>query len=193
MRFFPALLGVGVVPLAYLTLRELRCGVTTALVGSSFVLFENGHITQSRYILLDSPLVFFTALTVFFWVSFANLDHNRAFTEEWWLRLFLVGLSLGAVVSVKWVGLFTIATVGVATLLQLWYLLGDLRVTPRMFAKHFLARALCLIAVPIIFYMLMFAIHFQILQSSGDGDGFMSAPFQHTLSGRGMSDTYAGA
>ncbi|SRR5258708_31619290 len=195
MRLLPALLGVGVVPLTYLTLRELRCGVTSALVGSLSVLFENGYVTQSRHILLDSPLVFFTALTVYFWVSFANLDreHSRAFTEEWWLRLFLTGLSLGAVVSVKWVGLFTIATVGVATLFQLWYLLGDLRVTPRMFAKHFLARAICLIATPILFYMMMFAIHFQILQSSGDGDGFMSAPFQHTLSGRGMSDTYAGA
>jgi dolichyl-phosphate-mannose-protein mannosyltransferase len=169
--------------------------VTTALVGSLFILFENGFITQSRHILLDSPLVFFTALAVFCWVSFTNEDreHSHAFTEEWWLWLTLTGLSLGAVVSVKWVGLFTIATVGVATIIQLWYLLGDLRVTPRMFIKHFLARALCLIVLPIFFYMAMFAIHFQILQSSGDGDGFMSAPFQHTLSGRGMSDTYAGA
>ncbi|KAF8334982.1 glycosyltransferase family 39 protein [Cantharellus anzutake] len=178
MRMLPALLGVGVVPLAYLTLRQLRCGVTTALVGSLFILFENGFITQSRHILLDSPLVFFTALAVFCWVSFTNEDreHSHAFTEEWWLWLTLTGLSLGAVVT---------------TIIQLWYLLGDLRVTPRMFIKHFLARALCLIVLPIFFYMAMFAIHFQILQSSGDGDGFMSAPFQHTLSGRGMSDTYA--
>jgi dolichyl-phosphate-mannose-protein mannosyltransferase len=42
------------------------------------------------------------------------------------------------------------------------------------------------------FYMAMFAIHFAILGSSGEGDGFMSSEFQHTLGGRGMADTYAG-
>jgi len=39
--------------------------------------------------------------------------------------------------------------------------------------------------------MAMFEIHFLILENSGDGDGFMSAEFQHTLGGRGMADTYA--
>jgi dolichyl-phosphate-mannose-protein mannosyltransferase len=41
--------------------------------------------------------------------------------------------------------------------------------------------------------MVMFEIHFLILENSGEGDGFMSAEFQHTLGGRGMSDTFAGA
>ena len=194
MRLLPALMGVGVVPLSYLTLRGLDCGPTSALLGSTFILFENGLITQSRHILLDSPLIFFTALTTFCWVAFSNenQDRARAFTEKWWLWLILTGLSLGAVASCKWVGLFTIATVGLDTIRQLWNLLGDLRVPPRLFVKHLLARALCLILLPIFFYMSMFAIHFQILQSSGDGDGFMSSAFQHTLSGRGMEPTYAG-
>lgn len=194
MRLLPAVMGVGVVPLSFLTLRGLDCGTTSAILGAAFILFENGLITQSRHILLDSPLIFFTALTVFCWVAFSNEDQEkgRAFTEKWWLWLILTGLSLGAVVSCKWVGLFTIATVGLDTVRQLWNLLGDLRVPPRLFVKHFLARALCLIVLPIFFYMSMFAIHFQILQSSGDGDGFMSSSFQHTLSGRGMEATYAG-
>jgi dolichyl-phosphate-mannose-protein mannosyltransferase len=75
----------------------------------------------------------------------------------------------------------------------MWVLLGDLRVPPRLWIKHIYARALCLILVPIIFYMVMFEIHFLILENSGEGDGFMSAEFQHTLGGRGMSDTFAGA
>ena len=40
--------------------------------------------------------------------------------------------------------------------------------------------------------VLMFPIHFLILQNSGDGDGFMSSEFQQTLGGRGMADTFAG-
>ena len=192
MRMVPATLGVATIPLAYLTLRALDCRVTTALLASLFITFENGMITQSRHILLDSPLIFFTALTIFLWCGFCNEDKHEPFTTSWWSWLTLSGLSLGAVVSCKWVGLFTIATLGISTLCQLWNLLGDVRVTARLFIRHFMARALCLIVVPVVFYMAMFQIHFLVLQNSGEGDGFMSSDFQHTLGGRSMADTYAG-
>lgn len=55
-----------------------------------------------------------------------------------------------------------------------------------------MARALCLIVIPIMFYLFMFQIHFLVLANSGEGDGFMSAEFQHTLGGHRMQDTYAG-
>lgn len=55
-----------------------------------------------------------------------------------------------------------------------------------------MARAICLILVPLAFYMAMFRIHFAILRNSGDGDAFMTSEFQHTLDGKGMQDTYAG-
>ena len=192
MRMVPAALGVATIPVAYLTLRALDCRATTALLSTVFLIFENGLITQSRHILLDSPLVFFTALTAFLFVGFSNENRQEPFTERWWAWLVLTGLSLGAVLSCKWVGLFTVATVGVCTILQLWLLLGDLRVKPRTWARHFFARALCLIAIPILFYMTMFELHFIILGSSGEGDTFMSSEFRQTL-GRGMPDTYAGA
>ncbi|KDQ14229.1 glycosyltransferase family 39 protein [Botryobasidium botryosum FD-172 SS1] len=191
MRALPAVMGLAVVPLTYLTLRGLDCRATTALLGSVLVAFENSLITQSRLILLDSPLIFFTSLSTFCWVGFSNEDKAEPFTEQWWFWLTLTGLSLGAVVSCKWVGLFTIALVGLCTIRQLWLLLGDMRVPPRLFVKHFCARALCLIVLPITFYMAMFEIHFLILQNSGEGDGFMSSEFQHTLQGRGMADTFA--
>ncbi|KAJ7911129.1 mannosyltransferase 1 [Mycena leptocephala] len=191
MRLVPALFGVATIPLSYLTLRGLDCRATTALLASVLITFENGLVTQSRYILLDSPLIFFTALTIFFWVGFSNEDKHEPFTESWWVFLFMSGMSLGATFSCKWVGLFTIATIGLSTVNQLWALLGDLRIPPRVWLRHFVARALCLIVVPILFYMAMFQIHFMILGSSGDGDGFMSSEFQHTLGGRGMSDTFA--
>jgi dolichyl-phosphate-mannose-protein mannosyltransferase len=193
MRMLPALMGVSLIPLTYLTLRALGTSVTTATLGGILITFENGLIAQSRLILLDSPLIFFTALTIFLWVKFSNEDYyGTPFSKLWWRYLFLSGLSLGAVVSCKWVGLFTIATVGVCTLNQLWRLLGNLKVSPRAWLRHFFARSLCLIVVPVAFYMAMFQIHFLILNRSGDGDGFMSSEFQHTLIGHGMDDTYAG-
>jgi dolichyl-phosphate-mannose-protein mannosyltransferase len=193
MRLFPALLGLFLIPLTYLTLLSLRLSLPSAILGALLITFDNALITQSRLILLDSYLVFFTALTIFFWVRFSALDSDgRAFTRAWWRYLFLSGLGLGATFSCKWVGLFTIASVGVGTLRQLWLLLGNLKVTPRMWARHFMARALCLIVVPMAFYMAMFQVHFWILNQSGEGDGFMSSEFQHTLQGHGMDDTYAG-
>ena len=97
---------------------------------------ENGLLTQSRLILLDSPLIIFTALTALSWTCFTNQHEqgpSKAFDFNWWFWLIATGFSLGATVSVKWVGLFTIAWVGSLTLVQLWVLLGDTKtVTPVM-------------------------------------------------------------
>ncbi|WAR19528.1 POMT2-like protein [Mya arenaria] len=49
--------------------------------------------------------------------------------------------------------------------------------------KHFLARALCLIGLPVICYMLIFAVHFKVLYKTGGGDGFYSSQFQSQLEG----------
>ncbi|KAK4049599.1 Dolichyl-phosphate-mannose--protein mannosyltransferase 1 [Microbotryomycetes sp. JL201] len=198
MRLLPATLGLLLVPMTYLTLRALQTRPTSALAGALLIMFDNSFVTQSRFILLDSPLVFFTALSALCWICFTNENdaardrsgQSGPFSRPWWTWLVLTGLSLGAVVSCKWVGLFTIATVGLLTVHQLWTLLGDLRVPLPLLARHFAARAVCLIAVPSLFYLSMFAIHFAILSNSGDGDGFMSSEFQHTLRGHGMEDTY---
>lgn len=71
-----------------------------------------------------------------------------------------------------------------------------------MWTKHFLARLLCLIIIPIGFYMAMFGIHFLCLVNPGDGDGFMSSEvllpqihsnkkFQQSLNNKRSPDTYA--
>lgn len=97
-------------------------------------MIENGLLTQARLILLDSPLMIATAFTGLAFISFSNQHEqgpSKAFEPSWWFWLAMTGLGLGATVSVKWVGLFTIAWVGTITLLQLWVLLGDVKtVTP---------------------------------------------------------------
>jgi dolichyl-phosphate-mannose-protein mannosyltransferase len=79
-------------------------------------------------------LIFFTALTALSFSCFTNqqeLGPSHAFGGPWWFWLVFTGLSLGATLSVKWVGLFTMAWVGSLTALQLWVLLGDSKtVTP---------------------------------------------------------------
>lgn len=121
-----------------------------------------------------------------------ELGHQHAFTPNWWFWLSFTGLALGATASVKWVGLFTIAWVGSLTVLQLWTLLGDsANVSPATWLKHFFARLWCLVAIPVGFYMAMFAIHFTCLRNPGEGDGFMSSEFQATLNSKAMRDVAA--
>ncbi|KAG8625090.1 hypothetical protein KVT40_006841 [Elsinoe batatas] len=195
MRLLPAICGILTVPIIFLTIKATGCRTTTAALGAGLVIFENGLVTQSRLILLDSPLIVFTAFTALAWSAFTNvheLGPRKAFTAQWWTWLALTGVGLGATASVKWVGLFTIAWVGSLTALQLWVLLGDTRnVTPRLWFKHFFARVFCLIVIPVTFYMAMFAIHFVCLVNPGEGDGFMSSEFQSTLNSKGMADVPA--
>ncbi|KAF9977297.1 hypothetical protein BGZ73_006446 [Actinomortierella ambigua] len=187
MRLLGGLMGVAVVPMAYYTVRNSGHSIHASILAAVLVLFENSLVTQSRLILLDSPLIFFTAFTALAWTSF-YAERTRPFSDDWYIWLCLTGLGLGLSGSVKWVGLFIIATIGTSTIYQLWLLWGDLKVSVRTWMHHFLARAAFLIVLPIMVYMFMFQIHFLILRSSGDGDGFMSAPFQLTL-GYSLNDS----
>jgi dolichyl-phosphate-mannose-protein mannosyltransferase len=195
MRMFPALCGLLLAPSMFLTLKAVGCRTMTASLGCLFIIFENGLLTQARLILLDSPLMIATAFTALSFVSFTNQHEQgpeKAFQLSWWFWLAMTGLGLGMTVSIKWVGLFTIAWVGSLTLLQLWVMLGDTKnVSVRLWLKHFFARVLCLIAIPAAFYCAMFAIHFLCLVNPGDGDGFMSSEFQSTLNSKGMRDVKA--
>ncbi|KAK3996306.1 Dolichyl-phosphate-mannose-protein mannosyltransferase-domain-containing protein [Cladorrhinum sp. PSN332] len=195
MRLFPAICGILLAPTMFLTLKAAGCRTFTAALGAGLIIFENGLLTQARLILLDSPLMIGTAFTALAFTSFTNqqeLGPSRAFTPSWWFWLAMTGLGLGITVSIKWVGLFTIAWVGSLTLIQLWVMLGDYKnVSVRLFSKHFLARVFCLIVIPLTFYMAMFGIHFLCLTNPGDGDGFMSSEFQSTLNSKGMQDVAA--
>jgi dolichyl-phosphate-mannose-protein mannosyltransferase len=98
------------------------------------VLFENSYATISRFILLDSMLLFFTFTTTLCWARFHRL-RNDSFSPEWFAWLFLSGLSIGCVCSVKWVGLFCTALVGFYTIEDLWNKFGDVNM-PKVRISH---------------------------------------------------------
>lgn len=52
--------------------------------------------------------------------------------------------------------------------------------------KHFVARFICLIILPILVYFGFFYIHLLILNKSGNGDGFYSSAFQSKLQGNSL-------
>ncbi|KAI8318972.1 PMT-domain-containing protein [Martensiomyces pterosporus] len=182
MRLMPALLGVVTVPAAYVTVRACGYRLDTALLAALLVCFENGLITQSRLILLDSPLVFFTALSLTTWAMFWT-KQREPFSGGWWLWLILTGVNMGCAASCKWVGLFLFPAIGLSTIGDLWDKIADRSISPTKWFSHFFARAIGLLAVPFAVYMFWFQIHFATLSKTGDATSMMTPEFQVTLKG----------
>lgn len=208
MRMFNALFGVVCIPLAYFTARDLNFRRATVWLVTLMVLLENSYATISRFILLDSMLLCFTFTTTLCFVRFHRLQ-NKSFSLEWFAWLLLTGISIGCVCSVKLVGLFCTALVGLYTIEDLWNKFGDLKMPkvrvvnppPRrlratlresilnltsfkvVLAQHTIARVVGLIIVPVLVYMFSFYVHFLVLENSGPGDAQMSSLFQANLKG----------
>ncbi|KXS13508.1 glycosyltransferase family 39 protein [Gonapodya prolifera JEL478] len=187
MRALPALLGALHVPLCVDLARCLGYSHASTILVGALILFETAFITQCRLILLDSALIFFITLSSYCWVRF-YLERYNPFDRKWWGWLAATGVSMGCAMGVKMVGFLVVLLVGVGTVADLWRLLDWRRgLSTATFVAHFLARALCLIALPIAVYLFWFWIHFAVLTRSGPGDAFMSHKFQSELQGSGMS------
>lgn len=199
MRIMSAIFGSLVPPLIYGTCRNIHLRSDTALLVACLIIFDNAILTISKFVLLDSILLTFTSLSMFC-ITQARSIHGTPFSKQWHRWMFATGISLGCVSSIKWVGFFTVASVGVITITDLWHLLRNIRVSylrqetrvvspqrgetsPFDYGRHWLFRAIYLIIIPILVYMGIFAIHFMILINSGPGDTQMSSLFQMSLKG----------
>ena len=119
-------------------------------------------LTLNRYILLDPPLLFFISGSTFALFRFRTFK-DRAFSPAWWFWLAATGFMIACAFSVKFVGLFVVLFVGLNTVEQLWDIMGDMSRPLMDTVKHFLARAVCLIALPISLYIFYFWIHLTVL------------------------------
>lgn len=72
MRVFNAAWGALLIPLAYGTCRYLNLSIKTSCLAASMVLFDNALLTISRFVLLDSMLLFFTGGTFFCLAGFRS-------------------------------------------------------------------------------------------------------------------------
>ncbi|KAF9920210.1 hypothetical protein FBU30_009989 [Linnemannia zychae] len=182
MRMFAVACGVGLIPISYLTMKRSGHSTQAAMLCAIFVTFENAMITQSRLILLDAPMMLFMGYTILAWINFYNY-RNRPFTRGWWFWLIQTGFSLFLSSSVKWVGFFTIATIGLCVLKYLQECRTHLYITTKDFSKQFTALFLCLLVLPIALYVGLHVIDFRLLSKSGSGNAWVSPQFQMTLKG----------
>ncbi|RKP15399.1 Dolichyl-phosphate-mannose-protein mannosyltransferase-domain-containing protein [Piptocephalis cylindrospora] len=186
LRAWPALCGALVVPILFMTMRESGYSLLSSTLVAILILLDNGLVTQSRLILLDSMLMLFMCLCLYCYIRFHRLRYQE-YSVEWWAWLCGCGTFMALTLSVKMVGLFTVGLIGVSVLWDLWGKL-DIRkgLTMRQVGGHFAARAFGLILLPFLIYLASFWVHFLILNHSGPGDNFMSLRFQSTLEGNRM-------
>lgn len=174
MRRFHALIGSFIPLFAELTLKELGFESNSFLFALMWI-FENGFISISRLILLDAHLMIFQAASIYFVVKFYMRKDNKN------LNLFFLGVSLGCVASVKWIGCITVLLVGLLIIKELWDSL--ISETFIIFIRKFIQRAVFLIVLPISIYLSLFVLHFIILNKDGGEVSYMDSTFTHYIKG----------
>ncbi|RKP00453.1 hypothetical protein CXG81DRAFT_29974 [Caulochytrium protostelioides] len=183
MRVFNALFGAVTIPLAFMTCQQLHMSYWASLAAAIGILCDMALLSISRFILLDSMLLCMTGVALYTLCVFRNFQVRQPLSRHWYFWLLASGLSLGLALSVKWIGLFSVAMVGLHTLDDLWSMLGDLSMSKKTYARHLVSRVGGLIAIPALVYMWAFMLHFTVLTNSGPGDAQMSSLFQAGLNG----------
>ncbi|QLQ79993.1 hypothetical protein HG537_0C06420 [Torulaspora globosa] len=181
-RSFNAAIGVLTIPVMFNTLKELNFKAVTCAFGALLVAIDNAHVTETRLILLDAILIFTVALAIYCYVRFYKCQLRAPFSWSWYGWLYATGMSLSFVISTKYVGVLTYATIGTMVAINLWQL-TDIRagLTMKTLFSHIIKRLNGLVFAPFIVYLFWFWIHFAVLSKSGTGDNFMSGEFQETL------------
>ncbi|XP_055056209.2 protein O-mannosyl-transferase 1 isoform X2 [Misgurnus anguillicaudatus] len=179
LRIIPAIAGSLCLPLSYLLVLELRYKHLTALGASVLLLTENSLIVQSRFMLLDSVLIFFLLLAVLSYLRFYKA-HDSWFR---WFWLVISGVSCACAVGVKYMGMFTYFLLLALAVVHIWQLLGDRTLSNAKVAAEVLVRFLALVVLPVVVYLGFFYVHLTLLYRSGPHDQMMSSAFQASLEG----------
>ncbi|KAG9053935.1 hypothetical protein FS842_006722 [Serendipita sp. 407] len=83
MRAMPAVFGSLTVPIVYQIMKECGFPVVICTFTAALIAFDNGHITQTRLILLDAALIMFMALSLYGYIRFRKVRHLE-FSRSWW-------------------------------------------------------------------------------------------------------------
>uniref|UniRef100_A0A6A7G6J1 Protein O-mannosyl-transferase 2 n=1 Tax=Hirondellea gigas TaxID=1518452 RepID=A0A6A7G6J1_9CRUS len=165
IRFCCALMGALLAPIAFCSAWTMTRRIPAAVLAATFVVTEIGTLMLTKFILLDAPLMFFMMASL---LAMCRLHYasqiDPSFGVRWWCYLILTGLMIGCVVSVKFVGLFMVAVVGLYTVQSLWDILAYASLVEMFY--HIMARTMCLIILPIVIYMGCFIIHDSLLISN---------------------------
>lgn len=171
MRLLPAVLGSLLIPTFWWFLRELGASRKVAAFGAALLLLDNAVLVQSRFVLLDTLLVWFGLAAV---AAFLAARRSTGLARWGWL----IGAALlaGATASIKWTGLTALGLIGLTWLIDAW---RRRPAAPRRVAGELAV----LVVLPAAVYLGSFAAHFALLPNDGIGVHWMPPEFAATRRG----------
>lgn len=182
-RISSVIFGSFTIPVFYRVCRLLHLSIPSSVLGSLFILLDGMHIIQSRIIMVDSALVFFSCLSLLFALYLWNAKNvviikrgSVSVRDAASVAIFLIltGICCGLAVSVRWTAfaapllIFTISLFGV----------GPFCLEPLNELELFVLYGSAFLA-----YCGSFAVFLWYVNRTGPGDNFMSAEFQKCIRG----------
>jgi dolichyl-phosphate-mannose--protein O-mannosyl transferase len=164
-RILPAFLGALLPILGWFFVKGLNGSDMAAFLASAFLLFDNALLTQSRFVLIEIIVVFFSFLSALFYVYFLK---QKTFSKKWFIFLFFMGISLGFAISSKWSAFVILATIIFLEILRffkskkqnekLLYFLKRKK-------KEVLILLVFILILPSLIYLFSFYLHFSLIKT----------------------------
>ncbi len=166
LRLLPALASIGLALVMVGVALKLGMSRWAAGLVGLCVDFDNALVTQGRFVLIDSFLLFFGFSSL---LCYLQYRHSKQ-----WPWLLASGALAALSFSIKWTGVVFICLIG------LLYV-GEL--VKKYSAMRLLLGIVSFLIIPFAIYFGTFAVHFALLTKTGQGDAFMSDAFVHNLAG----------
>lgn len=173
LRLLPIIAGILLSIAIFFLILQLGMSRLAAFAGGMLIVLENAILVQSRFILLDAFLLFFGFLALLFYFKFRNSFNNGGSHAS--SHLLFAGIFAALAASVKWTGLTFLVIIVVFYFID--WLKSNKKIGMTIKGPAFL------VAVPILIYFSIFALHFSLLSKTGTGDAFMTPAFRKTLTG----------
>lgn len=182
LRFVPAFFGSLLVPLAYHLMLELGLTQWTSLLAGILILLDNALLTQSRFILMESMLLYFSLFGILCVLKFLQ-QRERPYSFQWWIWLVFASASLTCALCVKYSGFYTCCLALAILSRDFWKLLSNTKFSDLSLLLRFLAQSTVILFVPFLIYLSVFYVHLSILYKAGPHDSIMTSAFQASLEG----------
>lgn len=182
LRFVPAFFGSLIVPTTYHLMLEMGLTEWTSIFAALLFLFDNALLTQSRFVLMESMLLFFSLFGILCILKFRKY-YKRPYSISWFFWLVSATISLTCSLCVKYAGLYS-CLLGIAIILRdFWKLLSQKSITDISLITRFITQTIVGLSASILVYVLIFYVHLSLLYKAGPHDSIMTSAFQASLEG----------
>ncbi|KAM7357423.1 protein O-mannosyltransferase rt [Cochliomyia hominivorax] len=180
LRFVPALCGSLLPSTVYQLLLESGISKWCSLLGGLLIVFDNALLTQSRFVLMESMLLLFCSIGLYFLLKFQKAQFPQI---SWLFYGLAASCLLTCAMCVKYVGFLTFCLAGYLILRYFWNLIYDATKSTFYIILQSGVQFFMFTIIPICIYLGIFYIHLNTLYRAGPHDSVMTSAFQASLEG----------